>query len=70
MKQDENLERLFREFVDPGNHPGPYVVLARDGLYMVMDDYADAILWSDDREACELASACMNSKITPAKNQT
>jgi hypothetical protein len=57
------LHRMVRQFADPGNRPGPYTVLTRDALHMVMDAYNDSVLWSEDREACEVAAACMNAQL-------
>ena len=58
-----SVQRMVRQFADPGNRPGPYTVLTRDALHMVMDAYNDSVLWSEDREACEVAAACMNAQL-------
>ena len=64
-----SLDRLIRQFADPGNRPGPYTVLTRDALHMVMDAHHDSVLWSEDREACEVAAACMNAQLPNTKDQ-
>lgn len=58
-----SLHRMVRQFADHGNRPGPYTVLTRDALHMVMDAHNDSVLWSDDREACEVAAVCMNAQL-------
>lgn len=34
---------------------------------MVMDAHNDSVLWSEDREACEVAAACMNAQLPNAE---
>ena len=66
----DRLDRLVRQFADPGNRPGPYIVMSRGALHMVMDAHNDLVVWSDDLEACEVAAACMNAQLqrTPRIN--
>lgn len=65
MSEEEKmqLQRMVRQFADAGNRPGPYTVLTRDALHILMDAHNDSVLWSEDREACEVAAACMNAQL-------